>query len=395
MPRNGSGTYTWPAGSFNPATSGVQATPGDWNTDRADLETAVSNSIAANGETVVTNDLPMATFKHTGVGNATARAHYTSMGQRQDGGGIYAAAAGTADVITLALVPVITAYVIGQRFSFKSSGANTTNVTLNVNGVGAGAVVWPNGTALVAGDIPSGAMICVEVSATTPVFHLQTVPSARGAAGIVKVQTFSVNGTYTPSAGMVNCIIEAVGGGGGGGGSAGSTASNYNGAAGGGAGSYSRLLATAADIGASKTVTIGALGAGGVAGNNPGGNGADTSVGTLCIAKGGTGGPGNSNTIATNNGGAGGVAGTGTVTIPGQPGGSGGQGQILAPSGFGGSGRFGSGGRGTTTITTAAGAAGAGFGAGGAGAVSYDNNGTAAGGAGTVGYVVITEFCDR
>jgi hypothetical protein len=54
----------------------------------------------------------------------------------------------------------------------------------------------------------------------------------------------------------------------------------------GGAGSYSRTTATAPQIGTSKAVIIRAAGTGGLAGANNGGNGGDTSVGTLCIAKG-------------------------------------------------------------------------------------------------------------
>ena len=40
----------------------------------------------------------------------------------------------------------------------------------------------------------------------------------------VKVTTFASSGTYTPTAGMVYCVIECVGGGGGSGGVSGSAA---------------------------------------------------------------------------------------------------------------------------------------------------------------------------
>jgi hypothetical protein len=66
-----------------------------------------------------------------------------------------------------------------------------------------------------------------------------------------KVQVFTGNGTYTPSAGLVAAIIECVGGGGGGGGAASNGANLFYIGAGGGAGSYSRAYKTAAQIGAS------------------------------------------------------------------------------------------------------------------------------------------------
>src|SRR6266704_5700871 len=102
----------------------------------------------------------------------------------------------------------------------------------------------------------------------------------------IVVQKFTSSGTYTPTAGMTYCIIEALGGGSGGGGcdGRGGTANGVSG--GGGAGGRSIKFSTAAIIGASQTVTIGAAGTGGAAGANNGGAGGDTSVGALCIGKG-------------------------------------------------------------------------------------------------------------
>lgn len=68
-------------------------------------------------------------------------------------------ATGTADVITATVTPAITAYAAGQTFRFISSGANTTNVTININSLGAKAITKNGATALGAGDIPSGAVI--------------------------------------------------------------------------------------------------------------------------------------------------------------------------------------------------------------------------------------------
>jgi hypothetical protein len=213
-----------------------------------------------------------------------------------------------------------------------------------------------------------------------------------------KKQVFTASGTYTPSPGMLFCIIEAVGGGGGGGSAAGTAGQIYNGG-GGGAGSYARLLATSATIGASQTVTIGSGGNGGASGSNNGSNGGDTSVGTLCVGKGGSGGKyGSSGQVPL--GGAGGVVGTGDITPTGAPGlpgwyGNGGT-QNASPSGNGGSSFFGGGALGVSGASAAvAGNNGANYGGGGSGAAAGNIAANAAGGNGSAGVVHITEYCNQ
>lgn len=215
-----------------------------------------------------------------------------------------------------------------------------------------------------------------------------------GAIVAVRRQIFTASGTYTPNANLVYGFGRGVGGGGGGGGCAG--AANFAiGAGGGGAGSYSELLFTKATIGASQTVTIGALGNGGVAGFNAGSAGTQTSLGSLLTAPGGSGGsPANSATYG--HGAPGGAAGTGDTAIPGQHGEGGSYFGLVSSGisvvgipGMGGSGPFGAGGYGPGN---GAGQDAGGFGAGGGGAAANTavNN---AGGKGSPGYLHILEFC--
>jgi hypothetical protein len=214
-----------------------------------------------------------------------------------------------------------------------------------------------------------------------------------------KVQKFTASGTYTPSAGMVHCIIECVGGGGGGGGCAG-TAAFTLGACGGSSAGYSRAFATAAMVGASQTVTIGTAGGGG-SGANGGGNGTATSVGSLCVSNGGFGG-GFVNSASATVGPAGANVGIGDFALPGRVGGNGqyiSQGSsgtsIISCGGIGGDSFFGCGGQGAY----AGGAAGqggtaTGYGAGGGGA-SSNVTANGQGGSGSPGLVIITEFCTQ
>lgn len=213
----------------------------------------------------------------------------------------------------------------------------------------------------------------------------------------VKKQIFTATGTYTPSAGMVYAVVECIGGGGGGGGTGNPAASTASQGGGGGGGGYSRVTVTAAAIGASKAVTIGAAGGGGATGNNAGSGGGDTSLGALCVAKGGSGGTGNSGATLPL-GGAGGLAasGTGDLTITGQSGqnGAANGSSLFIPSGAGGSSGFGYGAGAAALIvaTPTTGNAGLLYGGGGGGGMSFSTGGTAAGGGAGGGLVSVQEF---
>jgi hypothetical protein len=405
MPRNGSGTYSLPQAPFVPGTT-IASSP--VNSDLSDIGAALTQSVSKDGQTPFTSSQSMGNNRLTSLADAELVTDAVNLGQVASGALNFGTATGT-DTLAVTLTPGFTAYAAGQWFSFEIENTNTGAVTVNVNTLGAGALVWPDGTALAAGDLPDGALVDIEVKNATPVFHLQTVATpplttARATAGKVYVQTFTSSGTYTPHAGMVTCLIECVGGGGGGGGVA-ATTSNSGAAGGGGGGSYAWLLTTAATIGASKAVTIGAGGAGGAAGANAGSAGVDTSVGSLCIGKGGSGG-GFSNvsgSVFGGQGGAGGVAGTGTDPLPGNYGfpGMGAVNAVDSPphGGSGGGTFFGGGARGPAVTSggtaTAGNAATANTGGGGSGAAGYNAGGTAAGGAGGSGYVRITEYCNQ
>lgn len=234
-----------------------------------------------------------------------------------------------------------------------------------------------------------------------------TVAYTTGTINTVKVQTFcpsgcsttiagGATGTYTPSTGMITAEMECVGGGGGGGSAQGSAGNVYSGA-GGGSGSYCRKLSTAASIGASRVVSIGAGGAGGASGSNAGSAGGASSVGSLCTTNGGAGGDYSSVALAPSVA-AGGAAGTGDVAARGNPGGPGLNSSVLSivfPSGSGGSSYFGGGAPGVNTASATAGGAGGNYGSGGSGANTYDTASAAAGGAGSAGYCIIREYTNQ
>lgn len=210
------------------------------------------------------------------------------------------------------------------------------------------------------------------------------------------IQVFTSSGTYTPTAGTIDAIVEECGAGGGGGGFLGS--GSFTGAAsGGGSGSYSKALFTAAQIGVSKAVVIGTAGSAGALGNNNGGNGGNTTFGsTLLTAPGGSGGAGatTSSAFAFIAGGTGGTngstSGTPIVLIPGQtgyPGLSYGSNTGAQSGGAGGNSFYGYGG---APQGTSSGVAGTGYCSGGSAAGGSTTS--AAGGAGAPGIIIVYEY---
>jgi hypothetical protein len=217
----------------------------------------------------------------------------------------------------------------------------------------------------------------------------------------INVQTFTSSGTYTPTAGTKYVWARMVGGGGGGGGA---TTSALSAGSGGGNGEYSEGVFSAATIGASQTVTIGAGGVGNSA--SGGSNGGTTSLGSLLTSVGGTGGGVVALTIVgskTVAGGAGGTGGTGgSLRFPGSQGGFA---WIMFQAGttdmiFTGEGKPGpfSGGTPALTILDANnvqfsdGNTGTGYGCGGSGAIDYQNGSAQTGGSGSSGVIVIMEY---
>jgi len=212
-----------------------------------------------------------------------------------------------------------------------------------------------------------------------------------GAFSVVE-QTFTANGTYTPTVGMQYCQIECVGGGGAGGGAVASGAGATSVGSGGGAGEYASGVFSAAAIGVSQAVTIGAAGVPVVGG--AGGAGGNSSVGALISAFGAPGGLTPASAVnAASVGALGGTGGAGgSVRSAGEPGDYS-MGSItigIQFSGKGASSQLGAGGLATAPV--GAGNAALGFGSGGSGGKSAGVSPAVAGGTATAGIVIVTEY---
>lgn len=208
---------------------------------------------------------------------------------------------------------------------------------------------------------------------------------------IATIQRFTSSGTYTAPAGLKWARVKMSGGGGGGGSVAG--ASNVAGG-GGGAGGFLEALLTAAQLGASQTVTIGALGSGGASGgNNAGAAGGTTSLGSLLSCTGGAGGNAGGTQVSGGSGGTPTVTtGTTVQTINGGAGGVGAAAATFAHGGLSGSNALGTpAGAAIATSGAANGLSGGGNGTGGSGAANL-GGATQSGGSGTVGIIIVEEY---
>jgi hypothetical protein len=210
--------------------------------------------------------------------------------------------------------------------------------------------------------------------------------------GLRSVQTFTSSGTWTRPSGINFVKIIVVGGGGGSGGCAATGASDNAEAGGGGAGGTAIKLLDVSSI-ASSTITVGAGGTAGSAGDNNGSAGGDSSWadGTNTITGSGGGFGAGSAAVsgsAVNDGGSGGSSSGGDINTTG---GDGGNGRIIGGdrvfAHFGGNSMYGG-------ITTGGDTARAGrqYGGGASGAASGNNEAAKAGAAGDNGIVIVYEY---
>lgn len=151
MSRDGSGTYSLPAG--NPVVTGTTISSTTHNTTLTDIANALTASIAKDGQTTPTANLPMGTYRHTGVSNGTARDQYATLAQLQDGGAQFVGSVAGTNTITGTLTPAISAYASGMVVVLIPANTNTGATTLALNGLSAKTIVTGMGT-----NAPGGAL---------------------------------------------------------------------------------------------------------------------------------------------------------------------------------------------------------------------------------------------
>ena len=196
MPRDGSGTYSAPSNSWNPPVDGTAINATDWSSILSDLSSALTASIAKDGQTTLTGNLPMGSNKLTGLANGSARTDSAPLGQIQDGGFCYLTSTAGTNTITATAAYSMSAYTAGQRFVFIPANTNTGATTININSIGAKNVfAW--GAACVGGELVANLPTEVIYDGTqfhcvTPQLNLPKYSVSRSAN-----QTAIATGTFT------------------------------------------------------------------------------------------------------------------------------------------------------------------------------------------------------
>lgn len=298
----------------------------------------------------------------------------------------YTTDVGTTDAYSIVERGVVS-YKSGQSFKIKVTTANTGPATVNVNNLGAKAIVKAVSTPLSTGDILAGQVITLTYDGTN--FQMSSPVSTSGYQEFI----FTANGTFTVPRGVTTVLVDIAGGGGGGGGGL----NNSSSAGGGGGGEGSLDTVSSVTPLTQYSVVVGAGGSAGAGGGN-GGNGGASSFNGISKA-GGIGGQGT--TSGQTGGAAGGASagaggngntggGNGTAGSTGTGGGAGGAGGTGSSPNYAGGGGGGASGIGVTGGSGAVGALGSNGGAGGyggAGGGGASNQG--AGGIGGAGFVII------
>jgi hypothetical protein len=208
MSYNGSGTFNINTAG-QPVVTGTVITSTAFNLLTSDLATGLSTALTKDGQTTPTANIPMGTFKITGLGAGTNATDSAQYGQLQAGATTIATVTGT-DTLTGSLTPAIAAYATGNLFSFVAANTNTGAVTINLNSLGAKSITKQGSTALAAGDILSGQVHLIEYDGTR--FQLIN-PSGTIVSSISFGSTGLTPSTATTGAVTVAGVLAAANGG--------------------------------------------------------------------------------------------------------------------------------------------------------------------------------------
>ena len=196
MSYDGSGTYSRTT-SGTPYVTGTSISSTVVNNELTDIATALTNCICKDGQSTVSSNLPMATHRHTGVGNSVARTDYASAADVQDGTLIYLTSVSGTNTITATAANSMSAYATGQKFHFIVGTTNTSSVTININSIGAKAITKNGTTALSGGELYTGVVAIIIYDGTQ--FQLVNYQPITAASGYTKIAPNYYKRTIMPN----------------------------------------------------------------------------------------------------------------------------------------------------------------------------------------------------
>lgn len=202
MARNGAGVYSNPYPNF---VNGTVISSDQADANNAAIGTALTQSIAVDGQTTITANLPMNSKKFTGLAVGTAATDSLTLGQAQAQAFAWGGTAGGgADAITISPTPAITAYAVGQKFFWIASGsANTGAATIAISGLTA--IAMQDGGAALAAGVHAAGKVFMGVLNTASTCAIMQVQSS---GDPLTISALTVNGTSQFS----GAIIQGVNG---------------------------------------------------------------------------------------------------------------------------------------------------------------------------------------
>lgn len=150
-----SGTFSFTSNSFAPSpVTGTAISSSAAAATWSELATGLSTCLLKDGTQTVTANIPMSSFRITGLGAATARTDAIQFAQVQDSTPTYlTSVGGTANAITATAANSMSAYATGQKFHFVPASINTGATTITINGISGAKNIFLNGGALVGGEL--------------------------------------------------------------------------------------------------------------------------------------------------------------------------------------------------------------------------------------------------
>ena len=155
MARNGSGTYVLPANSINPAVAGSAILSADFNETLPDIGTALTQSIAIDGQTTTTARIPFSQGVSTNAGSSSAPAYVatsdTSSGLYFPAANQVALAAGGIAILTCTSTVCTVPVALTVTGVLSANGGITTTTITASGAVSAAGLFTASGAAKLGG----------------------------------------------------------------------------------------------------------------------------------------------------------------------------------------------------------------------------------------------------
>ena len=204
MSRNGSGGYSLPVNSWNPAVNGVSATASDWQSLINDVATALQQSVSADGQTPITGNLAMGGNKLTGLGAGVGTGQSLRFEQLFSQG-------------TLTSIASATTTDIGAQLSNFLQVTGTTTITsfgTNYNGprflIFSGALLLTHSATLVLPGAANITTVANDCAIAIPISGGWQVVAYQRASGLFALS--GANSDITSLSGLTTALSRAQGG---------------------------------------------------------------------------------------------------------------------------------------------------------------------------------------